>query len=120
MLDSALLCLTLNLYHEARGESILGQFAVVQVVRNRAKYDPDKVCRVVFAPKQFSWTIAVPGDDPQQFDRLLNIAHLAWQSQDITYGATHYHKITVKPYWTHKMKKTVRIGNHQFYCCERK
>ena len=120
MLESALICLALNLHHEARGEPVLGQFATVQVVRNRAKYDPDKVCRIVFAHRQFSWTISMPGHDAAEFERALKIAHLAWISADITYGSTHYHKTTIKPYWTHKMKKTVRIGNHQFYCCERK
>ena len=119
--EAALICLTLNTYHEARGESITGQYAVVHVVRNRAKYNPENVCKVVFAPYQFSWTITVPGENYAVFNRLLHITKLAWESPaDITHGATHYHVRPgcpggVRPYWTAKMKVTVRIGCHIYY-----
>ena len=119
-LEAAIICAALNLKHEARGEPLLGQYAVVHVVRNRAKYNPDRVCKVVLAHKQFSWTINMNGHNSHQFEKSIHIAHMAWQSQDVTQGATHYHVRPgcpggVRPYWITKMVKTVQIGCHIFY-----
>ena len=46
---NALMCMALNIYHEARNESTMGQLAVGQVVMNRVYDDrfPDNVCDVV-------------------------------------------------------------------------
>ena len=57
MIEAAVLCMALNLYHEGdKNEPIEGLFAIAQVVLNRAGRDPEKVCEVVYAPHQFSWT----------------------------------------------------------------
>jgi len=58
MLTTALLCLTLNVFHESRGESILTQEAVAAVTMNRTKDKsfPKDVCKVVYAKGAFSWT----------------------------------------------------------------
>src|SRR3569832_1942068 len=56
ILATAAMCLALNIYHEARGENIAGQYAVAMVTMNRAKHDKSKVCGVVLKPHQFSWT----------------------------------------------------------------
>ena len=119
-LEAAIICSALLINHEARGESIPGQYAVVHTARNRAKYNPDNMCKVVFASYQFSWTIKMPGHSSQEFEKALFIAQRAWASQDITYGSTHYHVRSgcpggVKPYWTAKMKKVATIGCHIFY-----
>ena len=115
-LDAAHLCLALNLYHEGRGESYTGQYAIVHVVRNRAKYNLENVCKVVFKPYQFSWTITMPPDNQRGLERALHISSLAWDSPaDVTYGATHYHAAHIKPYWAAQMRVTARIGNHIFY-----
>ena len=37
MLTASLVCLALNVYHEAKNQSFLGQVAVAQVVMNRVK-----------------------------------------------------------------------------------
>jgi hypothetical protein len=44
----------------------------------------------------------------------------AWEeskTNDITLGATHWENVKAfgTPYWAKSMKKTVKIGNHQFY-----
>lgn len=116
MLEAAILCAALNLYHEARGESIKGQMAIVLVTRNRAKYDPDKVCKVVFQSKQFSWTITMEGlRDSRDFEKAVHVAALAWQSVDFTDGSTHYHHVSIRPSWTRGMTRTMQIGNHVLY-----
>ena len=55
ILESAVLCLALNIYHEARSEMIPGQYAVAQVTMNRAG-EKSNVCKTVVAKHQFSWT----------------------------------------------------------------
>ena len=42
-------CLALNIYHEARSESLAGQFAVADVVMNRVAHKryPNTICGVV-------------------------------------------------------------------------
>ena len=119
-LEAALICAALTLHHEARGESYLGQMAVVHTLRNRARYNPDRVCGEAFRHRQFSWTINMQGHSAAEFEKALHIASLAWQSQDVTLDATHYHVRPgcpngIRPYWIAKMHKTVQIGCHIFY-----
>jgi len=49
MIAEALVCLALNVYHEAKNQSLIGQIAVAQVVMNRVKDEryPNTVCEVV-------------------------------------------------------------------------
>ena len=45
----ALMSLALNVYHEAKNQSLIGQIAVAQVVMNRVRDEryPNTVCEVV-------------------------------------------------------------------------
>lgn len=56
-LTAAVLCVTLAIYHEARGEPERGQRAVAEVIINRVEspYWPSTPCEVVTAPAQFSF-----------------------------------------------------------------
>ena len=58
-----ILCLTVAIYYEARGEPIEGQAAVAQVILNRVQHPdfPDDACAVVFEPDQFSF-VGDPSD----------------------------------------------------------
>lgn len=131
ILASALLCLSLNLYHEARGEPILGQYAVAAVTMNRAGNDPAKVCEVVTAPHQFSWTTdkltrtrtgwrlkaaGVPKDD-HAWTVATKIAYntLSGHEIDLTHGATYYHEARARPGWRRHFRRVITIGNHVFY-----
>ena len=111
-------CMVDNLYHEARGEGVLGLSAVASVVMNRATATGKDVCDVVYKHKQFSWT-----HKPKPIasnDNLHNIfvvagKALSGQLTDVTQGATHYHATHVKPKWAKAMRKVVIINNHIFY-----
>ena len=111
-------CMVDNLYHEARGEGVLGLSAVASVVMNRAMATGKDVCDVVYKHKQFSWT-----HNPKPIasnDNLHNIfvvagKALSGQLTDVTQGATHYHATHVKPKWAKAMRKVVIINNHIFY-----
>ena len=49
MIAEALMCMALNIYHEAKNQSMLGQIAVGQVAMNRVADSrfPNTVCEVV-------------------------------------------------------------------------
>lgn len=136
-------CLALNIYHEARSESLAGQFAVADVTLNRVKNTryPSTICGVVkqavmsewgverglFIPKknmcQFSWYCDGQSDAPvEQYAwlRAKDVAEdfLSYRKfRGITEGATHYHASYVQPEWSfhRKMNLIGRIGDHIFY-----
>ena len=56
--DSAVECLTKNIYFEAKSESVAGQLAVALVVLNRVKHRafPSTICEVIYeGPLYESW-----------------------------------------------------------------
>lgn len=119
-IQNALMCLALNIYHEARGEPIAGQVAVAMVTMNRANWEARQVCPVVYAHRQFSWTHRVKKPTPAEnaaWKRAQVIARrvMDGQHQDKTSGATHFHARSVKPVWRHTLKHTITIGRHVFY-----
>ena len=71
-------CLARNVYYEARGESLAGQYAVAEVTMNRKAHPrfPSTVCEVVYQKEAFSWTMLGPLDPPagEPWQRALRIA----------------------------------------------
>ena len=118
-------CGAQNVYHESRGEPDLGMVAVAQVVSNRIKSPrfPDTVCEVVYQHKQFSWVNdGLPNQpllsDPAERESFIKSAWvhiIATEPPDITYGATHYHRYDVEPWWSYQMTVVAIIGKHIFY-----
>lgn len=115
-------CLALNIYHEARGESVIGQIAVAQVTVNRVNHDyfPDTVCEVVWQPHQFSWTgdgYSDAVEDQSAYSVALNIADwvLRGEEDDPTNGSLFYHANWVNPSWTSSLDRDTQIGIHIFY-----
>ena len=114
-------CLARNVYYEARGESLEGQYAVAEVTMNRKASlgYPKTVCEVVFQKDAFSWTAMRSLGEPsgEAWQRALKVA------QDVYYGsrpsavqgATHYHATYVKPDWSGERERIARIGRHVFY-----
>ena len=140
LLETAFLCLALNTYHEAKNQSMVGQIAVAEVVMNRVadRRYPNTVCEVVKqGPKykgsdipvrhkcQFSWFCDGKSDLPKNekaWKKAQDYAYLVLYNRisiDITEGATHYHAISVNPYWAKTLKRVARIGKHIFYRWEK-
>ena len=113
-----LLWLTLNVYHEARSETRIGQLAVAHVTLNRAAKRQQSVEEVVIAPYQFSWTLQkntyVPAE-PKAFLECMKSALYAMASDDFTGGATYYHRQDIKPDWSEDMNFVAQYGKHIFY-----
>ena len=127
---SALMCLTMNIYYESRGEPMLGQRAVALTTWNRAGHDKDKVCDTVFKDKQFSWTNgkieklgygykfnAEKPKDKAALELAREAAFLTIEGRmyDFTKGADHYHEKSVKPFWSKSMTELTKVGRHIFY-----
>jgi len=116
-------CLSMNIYHESRGEQAQGQIAVAQVTVNRVKHKqwPSSICEVVYQPKQFSWTHLIKNHSPKEtkaWKRAQVIARdvLIGNVADVTGGAVFYHANWIKnPYWAKEVTLSKVIGNHLFY-----
>lgn len=141
ILETALMCMAFNIYHEANNQSMLGQIAVGQVVMNRVADDrfPDTVCEVVkeavtykntdkpvLHKCQFSWYCDGKKDEPnynsKSWSNALKYAVVVLGGDitlDFTDGATHYHATYVRPAWAKTKTRTTRIDRHIFYRWER-
>ena len=136
MFAEALVCLALNVYHEARDQPFIGQVAVAQVVMNRVADDryPDDVCDVVTQGPTYSWKPDFPVRNRCQFswycdgksdktpdqtawEQALVIAQGVYTGNldDFVEGATHYHATYVLPEWAESKVPAVQIGEHIFY-----
>jgi spore germination cell wall hydrolase CwlJ-like protein len=126
-----LMCLARNVYHEARGEPMTGQYAVAEVTLNRvdSRHFPDTVCEVVYEKRYdsrrnrlvgaFSWT---------EFDSVAEPRGIAWQrakkAAEAIYdkqheptipGALFYHADSIEPRWAKTKVPVAKIGSHIFY-----
>ena len=122
------ICLKEAIYHEARGEDVLGQFAVAEVILNRvdSPFYPDTICGVVHQNAhrrnacQFSY--ACNGRSRAMSDRqaralAAQIADILMSGapRELTAGATHFHAARVSPSWARSFDRTARFGEHIFY-----
>lgn len=119
---SALLCLTLNVYHESRGEPEAGQMAVAYVTLNRALSQNKEVCNVVYEKSQFSWTEQKVKPANRKSAAWVQAEHIA-KTAVATYNknvpllkvAMYFHADYVRPKWAATKKKVATIGRHHFY-----
>lgn len=124
-------CLAENIYFEARGETLQGQYAVAEVTMNRlaSPLFPDTICDVVHDTRwdparkrlvaHFSWTA---------FKLRLESGSAAWQQsmgvatkvydgdyRPVVPNALFYHATSVTPYWASSKRVVARIDRHIFY-----
>lgn len=124
-------CLAFNVYFEARGEPLAGQYAVAEVTMNRVasgRY-PGSICGVVhqknWDPRRrryvsaFSWTELDerPSREDATFRQAWEVAEAVYHGRYVPMlkGATHYHAAYVRPSWARGNKPVARIGSHIFY-----
>ena len=146
MFAEAVMCLALNIYWEAKNQSMIGQLAVGQVVMNRVEDSrfPNSVCEVVYQGQhrpswkdptkehpirhkcQFSWYCDGKSDEPnrnsKQWTNAVTYARYIYTGRigiDITEGSTHYHATYVRPSWAKTKTRKTRIESHIFYRWEK-
>jgi N-acetylmuramoyl-L-alanine amidase len=129
LFNMAALCLSLNVYNEARTEPIQGQYAVAFVTMNRVKQSKEGVCQVVFKRKQFSWTNNAFDENGKMKQRYLPISGKQWDrarkiaSQvirgevvDFTRNATYFFADYIKaPRWASEKRYVGKWGVHLFF-----
>ena len=105
--------LSLNLFHESRGESDLANMMVLATVFNRASSDhyPNTVEDVIKQKYQFSWTndgkSDAVGHNSIEINRYKELYKLTEQfileKQNwlaVSMGVNHYHRIDISPKWS--------------------
>ena len=139
MLEVSLVCLAMNVYYEARNQSVEAQIAVSEVVMNRVADSrfPNTVCNVI---KQgvhsvstgdpvkwkchFTWYCDHKSDRPRDNDayrwaKVIAGYVLSGESGNLVKGATHYHAYYVSPKWKTEKTRISKIGDHIFYRWEK-
>ena len=134
-------CLALNIYHEARSESPLGQLAVAHVTLNRVEHGrfPGTICQVVKQARhstwwkehhnrdvpirnkcQFSWYCDGKSDRVHEEDAWRRIMHLSLdvmlnKTTDPTAGAIYYYNPELAdPFWKDSFQQVAWVDNHVF------
>ena len=119
-----------TVWGEARGEPFEGQKAVAHVLLNRWRSNvgqfkgDDTLATACLRNQQFSIWMK---DDPN-FAKIHQVgwddAHLrqsmravleAIDESDPLSGATHYHSVSIRPYWAKGHEPIKRVGRHLFY-----
>lgn len=129
--EADLRCLAENVYHEARGEPLAGQYAVAEVTLNRvaAGQFPGTVCAVVHEQRwdsirrryvgAFSWTelARLPRPRGEDWETAMSVATAVYDGRKAprVAGALFYHATSVKPSWAVTKTQVARIGRHVFY-----
>jgi len=124
-------CLAENVYFEARGEPVDGQYAVAEVTlnRTRAQNFPHSICAVVHKTRwdpgrqryvaDFSWTElgALTPQDGQAWKSAMAVATAVYDDlrEPLVPGALFYHATSIRPAWARGRKAVATIGNHIFY-----
>lgn len=114
-------CLAAGIYFESKGEPLVGQLAVGEVIVNRARSGrfADTYCGVLFQRGQFSFVrgkswprIKKQG---KQWKTAVAIAKIVDRDlKDSAVGkALFFHAKRVRPGW--RLKRIASIGNHVFY-----
>jgi len=130
-LSDQIQCLAMNIYHEARGEPIAGQYAVAEVTLNRthSRSFPSTVCKVVYQKHwntqrkesiyAFSWVgqTVTTNFNSAAWRQAVRIARNVLTGDRIPtlHGALYYHSVDVKPEWARRHKRLAIIGRHIFY-----
>ena len=124
-------CLAENIYFEARGEPIEGEYAVGEVTlnRTRAQNFPHTICAVVHETRwdptrrrfvaDFSWTElgALSPEDGRAWKQAMAVANAVYDElhPPLVPGALFYHATSVRPEWSRSRRTVATIGHHIFY-----
>lgn len=111
------LCLAWVIQDEARGESLQGQKAVLDVVTKRMQVRKLSACGVIRQPYQFSgyrpgMTFELNKNVKEKdLTRLYELRKMS----PVVEQATYFHAEYVRPSWKTDMKRLSKIGKHVFY-----
>ena len=123
-------CLTAALFHEARGEGLVGIKAVASVIENRKHSSgyPSTYCKIIKQHKQFSFVLEgkplhnleqqVKPSEKEVFALVSRVAEQVLEGRfkpTLPARVLHYTTHAVSNQWTAKMQVVAKVGNHRFY-----
>ena len=110
-------CMASAMYHEARGEGEHGMLAVAHTILNRSRKSHLSVCQTIRKRGQFSFVKrGVLPHAPREYSLLAMQAIRGYnRGMDSSKGATFFVFHKRKPKWLKGMKRTVRVGSHNFF-----
>ncbi len=136
-IETAVRCMALNIYFEARSESIKAQYAVADVVMHRVAHSnyPDTICGVIYDGVYPKWNLKMPykwrcsftwhcdrkSDIPRDEDALKIAKYIARDVimnptyEPVVRYALYYHATTVSPFWKTFKVFVGQVGAHLFY-----
>lgn len=135
LLESALLCLSLNIFFEARSDTVRSRTAVAEVTMVRAKNDQKNICNKVYQKGAFGW-VERNNKNSNYYLKKVN-SHKgpknkkAWEESKILANnvingkykrvlpkkATHFYnpKIDPQPRWATQKRYVATIESHKYY-----
>lgn len=120
-------CIVEALWHEARGESDIGLYAVLSVIVNRKNNPafPKTFCAVLHQRGQFSYYSPKMQLNPvpklSEQDRLQLIRTISKDAAEGTFrpillpNVLWFHSANISTKWSKNLQKDVRIDSHNFY-----
>ena len=106
-------CKAFTIWHEARGEPLQGQRAVLDVVENRMRKQGKNACQIMMQHKQFSFyyygmPVVITQEMMYNYENVIAMGNVVGK-------ATHFHTKAVSPYWNKELTFIREIGSHLFY-----
>jgi len=112
---SELRCLADNIYYETRNQDFYGQALVAKVTLNRSQKMNESICKTVYKPSQFSWTLKKQKPVNRTGPEYKTAIHAAHHAQLMSDPIYYFHTPQVKPFWAKVKPKAFHYGNHVFY-----
>lgn len=120
MISESILCLSVAIFKESRGEPIIAQYAVAETIHNRSKHPkfPNTYCGVIKQKSQFSFykgSISPPKYELDAWKKSVEVAkNFSKNKTNYTNGSIYFnHKRLGVRYKTNV--RVTRIGSHVFY-----
>lgn len=117
---TALFCIAVVAYLEARGEGFEGMPAVADVIVTRAERrgQQDDICGMVSEHRKFAFDPHLEPLEPDKWSDAIIVAADTLKGDRLYMGADHFYSNT-RPYWSTDDNIIGRIGNHTFVDSER-
>lgn len=117
-----LLCLSVAIFAESRGEPKKAQYAVAEVIHNRTKHPdyPNNYCAVIKQKGQFSFVKNHKSMNPPKYEleswkESIAVARdFERKKTNYTKGATYFNTVNLGVRYKTNVK-SIKIGNHVFY-----
>ena len=114
-----IMCLSMIMFGEARGEPQVGQVAVAYTAVNRKAdpHYPNNICKIMTQESQYEFVTkyGIPKEHEVKYLMPIAEAILNGRIDDPTRGAKWFHTRKVKPVWSKDKPVKLALGNHIFY-----